>query len=199
MPELHEIPTSEELLKLVGSGNADAWTRFFNAYKGPMQAYAESRLAPGFQHLVDEVVQEVFVTLARRMSEFKYESSKGRFRDYLAKCVRSKIADLIRECKKEAAMRQKISEQSLQAASSNQKSFSDALLAEAVRHVHQSGRIEAKTWDIYRENVVDGVPSAKVADKYGIAANAVYQIKSRVSKMVREEYERLKRMRPWNE
>ena len=192
MPELHEIPTSEELLKLVGSGNADAWTRFFNAYKGPMQVYAESRLAPGFQHLVDEVVQEVFVTLARRMSEFKYESSKGRFRDYLAKCVRSKIADRIRECKKEAAMRQKISELTLQAASSNQKSFSDALLAEAVRHVHQSGRIEAKTWDIYREN-------AKVAAKYGIAANAVYQIKSRVSKMVREEYERLKRMRPWNE
>ena len=89
--------------------------------------------------------------------------------------------------------------QDLQTASSNQKSFSDALLAEAVRHVHQSGRIEAKTWDIYRENVVDGVPSAKVADKYGIAANAVYQIKSRVSKMVREEYERLKRIRPWNE
>ena len=156
MPELHEIPTSEELLKLVGSGNADAWTRFFNAYKGPMQAYAKSRLAPGFQHLVDEVVQEVFVTLARRMSEFKYESSKGRFRDYLAKCVRSKIADRIRDCKQEAAKRQKIFELTLQAASRNRsptrflpKPYDTYTKADASRRRH--GTSTAKTsWTGFR-------------------------------------------------
>ena len=200
MPTLNKIPTSEELLRLVGADNANAWTRFSETYRGPMLDYAVARLSAGQRHLAEEVVQDVFVTLARRMSDFKYESSKGRFRDYLAMCIRNKIADYMSAGKREAEMKQKLAASLAEESSSgNSRSFADSLLADAVRRIRESGRLERTTWNIYHENVVDGVPSAELSSKYGIKANAVHQIKSRVSKMIREEYERLKQMRPWNE
>lgn len=199
MPLLNQTPTSEELLKLVGAGNANAWTSFYNSYKDPMIAYARSRLPSGKRQLAEEVVQDVFVALARRMSDFKYESSQGRFRDYLATCIRNKVMDRLMAEQREAEGKKELAERLLDEAAKRHSAFADTLLAEAVRRVRESGRLERATWDVYRENVVEGVPAAKVAAQHGIEANAVYQIKSRVSAMVRDEYDRLNKLRPWHE
>jgi len=199
MPLLNQTPTSEELLKLVGAGNANAWTSFYNSYKDPMIAYARSRLPSGKRQLAEEVVQDVFVALARRMSDFKYESSQGRFRDYLATCIRNRIMDRLKAEQRETEDKKELAERLMEKSPKRSCAFADSLLAEAVKRVRESGRLEQATWDVYRENVVDGLPAAEVAAQHGIEANAVYQIKNRVSKMVRDEYNRLNQLRPWHE
>jgi len=199
MALLHQKITSEELLRLVGAGNADSWSVFYETYCNPMLAYARSRLPSGKRQLAEDVVQDVFVALARRMSDFRYESSQGRFRDYLATCIRNKVLDRLMAEQREAEGKKELAERLLDDAAKRHSAFADSLLAEAVKRIRESGRLEQATWDIYRKNVVEGVPAADVAAQHGIEANAVYQIKNRVSRMVREEYKRLNKLRPWHE
>ena len=194
---LNKIPTSEELLRLVGTRNEDAWTRFVAVYRDAMLKLAKFLLgdvAPS--DAAEEVVQKVLLSMVRRMRTFKYESSKGRFRDYLTTTVRNAATEYLRRQASEQKRRKEYLAE-VRDAPRGEEVFKDAVLSAALRKVRAEGQVEDRTWRIYEEYVRDGRSSKDVAARHRVTVNSVYQIKNRISALIRDEYNRLKVLRPW--
>ena len=194
---LNKIPTSEELLRLVGARSEDAWTRFVAVYQDAMLKLAKFLLGDAApSDAAEEVVQTVLLSMVRRMSTFKYESSKGRFRDYLATTVRNAATEYLRRQTSEQERRKKYLAE-IRDLPHGEEVFKDALLSAALRKVCTEGQVEDRTWRIYEEYVRDGRSAKDVAARYRVTVNSVYQIKNRISALIRDEYNRLKVLRPW--
>ncbi len=90
--QAHTTKTSATLLREVrDGGNAEAWTQFESRYREMLVRFCCSR---GVQHADSEdIVQIVFSKLLSGLKNFEYDPTKGRFRDYLFRCVRSALSD----------------------------------------------------------------------------------------------------------
>ena len=195
--QLNKIPTSEELLRLVGARNEDAWTRFVAVYQDAMLKLAKFLLGDAApSDAAEEVVQTVLLSMVRRMRTFKYESAKGRFRDYLATTVRNAATEYLRRQASEQKWRKEYFAE-VRDAPRGEVVFKDALLSAALRKVRAEGQVEERTWRIYEEYVRDGRSAKDVAARHRVTVNSVYQIKNRISTLIRDEYNRLKVLRPW--
>ncbi len=84
--------TRGTLLQRVRQGaDADAWRELDAAYREMLLRFCRSR---GLQHAdAEDVIQMVFSRLINGLRQFEYDRTRGRFRDYLFRCVRSAIAD----------------------------------------------------------------------------------------------------------
>src|SRR5262245_33077190 len=68
-----------------------AWLEFDAAYREMLLRFCRSR---GLQHAdAEDVIQLVFVRLTGGLIRFRYDPARGRFRDYLFRCVRSALSD----------------------------------------------------------------------------------------------------------
>lgn len=196
---LNKIPTSEELLRLVGTQNECAWTQFVAVYRGALLSFAAYLLGKGApSDAAEDIVQEVLRAIVRRMTSFKYESSKGRFRDYLATMVRNEVIEYRKRQTREQENKAEYLEEAKNAPH-GEKVFKDALLGAALRKVRADGQVEDRTWRIYEEYVRDGEDAKVVAERHQVTVNSVYQIKNRISTLIRDEYNRLKAVRPWTD
>lgn len=78
------------LLRLRDPRDQRAWMEFDTAYSDLVIRYARRR---GLQFAdAEEIRQSVMLKLARSLQGFEYDSEKGRFRNYLGRCVRNEIA-----------------------------------------------------------------------------------------------------------
>lgn len=87
--------TRGTLLQRVRQGaDAEAWQELDGAYREMLLRFCRSR---GLQHAdAEDVIQMVFARLINGLRGFEYDRTRGRFRDYLFRCVRSAIADWAR-------------------------------------------------------------------------------------------------------
>lgn len=80
------------LVNLRDSRDGEAWTQFETTYRSMLVRVCRSR---GFQHAdAEDAVQLVFTKLVTGLRRFEYDPGKGRFRDYLYRCLRSAMADM---------------------------------------------------------------------------------------------------------
>lgn len=85
--------TRQTLLGRVRDGNDDAasWRELDTMYREMLMRFCRAR---GLQHAdAEDVIQQVFARLLHGLKAFEYDRAKGRFRDYLYRCVRNAIAD----------------------------------------------------------------------------------------------------------
>jgi RNA polymerase sigma factor (sigma-70 family) len=79
------------LLEVRDSGNAAAWAQFETRYREMLVRFCRSL---GVQHAdCEDITQAVFAKLLAGLHGFEYDPAKGRFRDYLFRCVRSALVD----------------------------------------------------------------------------------------------------------
>lgn len=84
-------PTRSSLLsRLRDTSDAASWREFEGQYRDLVIGFCRAR---GVQFAdAEDVAQVVFASLARSLPGFVYSRDRGRFRDYLFRCVRRAIA-----------------------------------------------------------------------------------------------------------
>lgn len=86
----HEATQPSLLLRLRNPEDEDAWREFSAKYRDLVIGYCRRR---GVQPAdCDDILQMVWMNLAKGLRSFEYDPTLGRFRDYLRRVVRSAIA-----------------------------------------------------------------------------------------------------------
>jgi RNA polymerase sigma-70 factor (ECF subfamily) len=182
---------STALLVGLKAQQPDAWRRLVTLYGPVVYGWCKRQgLQPSD---AEDLVQEVFRTVLRRIGDFRRDRPGDTFRGWLWTITRFKIGDYIRRAAanpraaggSEARLR-------LEQLPNEEWLSSDAATpGEGSLYRRALDRIRAEfepaTWDAFWRVVAEGRRPADVAAELGLSLNAVYLAKSRVLRRLREE------------
>ena len=197
------LPTRQSLLsRLRDCGNDVGWREFFETYWRLI--YNVARKSGLADAEAQDVVQNTFIYLTRKMPKFRYDPARGSFKSWLRVITRSRIsvqrrqADpglLIREPwtdgEGELALEQ-IPDPSGDALDEVwQREWEENLLETALRRVRT--KVSAQHLLIFRLATLNGLPLTQVAKKLGVSVPQVYLARHRVGKVFKAEVAQLRR------
>ncbi len=178
---------STSLLVRVKLQQPEAWEQLATLY-GPL-VYHWCLQTQIQQADAEDVLQEVFRTVAAKVGEFRRETEDDTFRGWLWSITRNKIGDQLRRLGRSPnALGGMEGEEQLKRLQAKKEPSSFQLgtffrdLLDSVR-----GEFREQTWDVFWSVVLEGQNPAVVADRYGMTVNAVYLAKSRVLRRLRQE------------
>jgi RNA polymerase sigma-70 factor, ECF subfamily len=184
-----EIPTaSTTLLHQVRAMDSAGWSRLVEIFSPVV--YTWSRRAGVRESETPDVVQEVFVTIAKNVSQFRRELEQGSFRSWLATITRTRIVDHFRKNRVQYAptggtdamqlLEQLPSELETSITSHSAQSL---MIQQAIRTIQ--AEFEERTWQAFWQTTVDGKSPSDVAKELDMGLTSVYQAKSRVLRRLR--------------
>ena len=183
----NETTRSSVIQAVADTENEAAWNRLFDLYAGFVYSIARSK---GLNDAdADDVVQMVFVDLARNMPTFKYDREKGRFRSYLAGLVHWRVMDRLKAGKRDAELKESFLEEAMASATAEDEGFAErewqaAALEEALRRIKPGVRPEH--YAAFVASTVEGQDTETVMRLYGLSRDNLYQIRKRLTARLRE-------------
>jgi RNA polymerase sigma-70 factor (ECF subfamily) len=198
------LPTRRSLLsRLHDWQDHDGWREFFDTYWRVI--YRVTRQAGLDDATAQDVVQNTFIYLARRMPKFRYDPARGSFKSWLRRVTRSRISVFWRRAN---AQEPRLPELPLEEDDGAvwesvpdpagdvldeiwQREWEDNLLKAALRRI--GPKVSAQQLMIFQLAALGEVPLKQVARKLDISLMQVYLARHRVGKLFRAEVARLRR------
>lgn len=192
--------TSLSLLESVIRHGPGAWERFCAVY-GPM-VYRWCR-NKGLQPCdVENVVQQVFITLIRNLVRFRKERPTDGFRRWLWTVTHHKLVDYSRSQSRQLAgtgggshlhWLQQLAEPSELTNDDGIGEGSECNLGDVVRGALSlvRTRTASTTWDAFWLTTIENRKAEEVAHELGLSVESVYQAKSRILSRIRKEIDRI--------
>jgi len=189
-----EITTRVTLLaRLRDSGDAEAWARFESTYREMLVGYCRRR---GVQSCdADDIVQAVFIRLIAGLRRFEYDPRKGRFRDYLYRCVASALVDWRRRQPREQPVGP-IDEAELAAAAEGEppeceREWEQEWVSHHLRLAATALRrsVDSRSFEIL-EATIAGRQMDEVARSMGMTEEAAYKSRQRLRARLEEQIRR---------
>lgn len=182
------------MLERVKANDPRAWERLVALYNPVFyHCCRQDGLAP---EDAEDVVQEIFIAVARHLAGFRRDRPGDSFRSWLWTIMRSKIADHFRRRRDNPKARGGTTAQRaigdfpdpLQAsASGTDASTANRILSRRALELVQAD-FEKRTWQMFWRMVVDNLSAAHVAAEFGVTIHAVYKARSRVLAKLREQF-----------
>jgi len=179
------------LSRLRDPADAAAWQEFDEAYRDLIRRYcARSGLQAAD---TEDVCQIVLLALARALPGFRFDRSRGRFRDYLGRVVRNAIHQHRARPRGVAKSLEECVEHALAAPSDAaveqawEEEWSHHHLRRAMRAVRAS--VKPESLAVF-ERLLGGESIESVAAACGMTTDAVHKVKQRVGERLRVEVER---------
>lgn len=175
--------TRESLLVRIRGGDEVAWEEFHARYR-PLIAWAVGRAGLTGAD-VDDAAQDVMLELFRGQLTFRYDRTRGRFRDYLFVVARRAAARV----RAKAARREVTAAELPEPAADDgfraawEAEWQRAVLREALDVVR--GEVEARTFRAFELYELGGRDVAAVAAELGVSVATVYQARTRVVRRLR--------------
>jgi RNA polymerase sigma-70 factor (ECF subfamily) len=198
------LPTRVSLLQRLRSWeDQTSWREFFNVYWRLI--YGVARKAGLSDDEAQEVVQETLIAVAKHIPTFQYNPALGSFKAWLLNMTRWRIIAQFRK-------RQPVAEHHLPAEGSSARTatveaipdpngqtfgavwdveWEANLLEAAMDNVKR--RLDPEKYQIFDFYVNKQWPPEKVAERFGVSTSQVYQIKHRVTEVIKEEVQRLEK------
>ncbi len=180
----HDATTRSSVLKAVANTeDAVAWGRFFDLYAGFVFSIARSKGLSAED--ADDVVQNVFIDLSRKMPSFTYDRTKGHFRSYLLELVNWRIIDKLKSGKRETELKESFSESEKtnprggNDAAVIERIWQSAALNEALRRLEPD--VNPDHFAAFVESTVEGIDTETVMKLHGITRDNLYQIRARLT------------------
>lgn len=185
--------TSTDLLRNVEASNPEAWNRFAELYTPLIYRWArKTALQPAD---AEDVTQEVFRVIARRLPDYQKSRGKGgSFRGWMWGITRNVILRHLERHRKRdvptggsTAHRRLIEVPELQSSDAppTDPRGDKTLLMRIVRAIRND--FEESTWQSFWRTTIEGQSASDVGRDLGMTAAAVRQAKYRVLSRLREE------------
>ena len=190
--------TSETLLRdLAARPDSPRAEEFARLYEPVLRRYvAASRIghAPIQPADRDDLVQEVFLAVRSALPGFRYVPGRSSFRAYLRRAVRNAVLRLQR---RPAPVPPALADArpAEPSADADESETQLRIWTLALARVFRSGRFSPNTQAVFRRVALDGESPATVGREFKLKPNAVYQIRNRILRAVREELDRFGRGR----
>jgi RNA polymerase sigma-70 factor (ECF subfamily) len=201
------IPTRATLIRRLKDWQDQAsWQDFFNIYWKLIYGVAVKGGLTNAE--AEDVVQQTMIAVARHMPGFKYDPALGTFKTWLLNMTRWRIADQLRQ-RQPRIVRQDFPAPQDDGENEMACKFADAqhvvpdleklwdeewgknLLAAAIANARR--RVDPRQYQIFDFYMNKEWPPERVAKAFGISINQVYLAKHRVTELIKEEVERLKK------
>ena len=197
------LPTRKSLLsRLKNSDDSTSWQDFFDIYSKLIYGVA---MKTGLSDAeAKDVLQETVISVARNIKDFKYDPARS-FKAWLLQATRWKINDQFR---KRLPVAKGPSLSSNQTAGTNTVdripsptgyNLDAKWDTEWRAHMQETAlarvrsKANAKHYQIFDAHVIKNWPVDKVTATLGVSQDQVYQIKKRITDLLRKEVARLER------
>jgi RNA polymerase sigma-70 factor (ECF subfamily) len=181
--------TSASLLeRLRTAPDRDDWSRFVNLYT-PLLFYW-ARRAGLVQEDAEDLVQDVFAVLLRKLPEFRYDAGRS-FRSWLCTITLNKWRDRQRRVAHAPATSQ-LPASGIAASEPEDLSefeYRQQLVGRAMELIEPE--FQPTSWQAFWQTAVAGRPPAEVATELGLSRNAVYVARCRILERLRCELDGL--------
>jgi RNA polymerase sigma-70 factor, ECF subfamily len=187
--------TSSSLLDRVRAQDRAAWTRLVALY-GPL-VYRWCRQDGLQSQDAEDVGQEVFAAVYRKVPELRRDRPRDTFRGWLRVIARNKVRDLVRHRRSDGQIGEGGTDAQLAllqvpaALENNLPPANDpsetAILAQRALELLRAEFTEEK-WQIFHRVVALGQSPGEVAADLGVSVNTVYLTKSRCLRRLRDEF-----------
>lgn len=177
----NETTRSSVLKAVADTENEAAWSRFFNLYAGFVFSIARSK---GLKDAdADDVVQNVFMDLARMMPTFTYDRAKGKFRSYLIALVHWRIKDRLRLAQRDKKFTERYGKEVANMPPADrdfaEREWRAAAREEALRRIKSEVRPEH--YAAFYASAVEGQDTETVMRLYNLSRDNLYQIRKRLT------------------
>jgi RNA polymerase sigma-70 factor (ECF subfamily) len=189
------------LSRLRNLDDQESWRTFFDLYWRLLYNVARKS---GLDDIgAQEIVQETVIAVARQMPEFRYDPTRGTFRQWLLRITRRRIVDHLRRVYRQPP-RAEVTPESLDendeyaAAVTDQRSAIDAAWDQewekstfdaALAQVRAA--INPRHFQVFDYCVLKEWPASKVAATLGLNAAQVYLAKHRVAQAMKRAVRRI--------
>jgi RNA polymerase sigma factor (sigma-70 family) len=174
-------PTRSSLLsRLRDPADQAAWREFEDRYRDLIVRFCRSR---GLQLAdAEDVAQAVLTNLVSAMPRFTYDRQKGRFRDYLFRCVRSVLSR-----RPDRAPAQLLPDEADRAAPADAQAWEHEWMSHHYRRAVESLRaaLDAQSLSVFDRSLA-GLTPAQIAAEFGMGVEAVYKARQRVRARVEQ-------------
>lgn len=188
--------TSKTLLRDLGAdARSPRWAEFVVRYRPMMESFLAARY-PSLAQESDDLVQETLLALLRALPDYRYvPDEQGSFHNYLTGILRNKAASLLRRRAAESGRDARAaaeppppppSRADEEAAARDEEAWRDAVLQIALRQLLADESVQERTKQVFVRVAVEGEDPAAVAAAFGVDRNAVDQMKSRMTRRLRE-------------
>jgi len=200
------LPTRHTLLsRLRDCQDQAGWREFFDTYWRLI--YKVARNSGLTDAEAQDVVQNTFIYLVRRMPNFRYDRARGSFKSWLRVVTRSRIHVYWRGEKAHAKLRREPREgetddcaelAELQTDSAGdaldeiwQREWQANLLSQAFSRLRS--KVSSQQLLIFRLSTMGELPLTQIATKLGVSLAQIYLARHRVGKLFKAEVLRLRR------
>lgn len=183
----NETTRSSVLKAVADTSNEKAWKRLFDLYAGFVFSVARSKGLTVTDS--DDIVQNVFVDLARNLPQFNYDRTKGRFRSYLLGLVNWRVTDKLRAGKRDVDFKSQYGEDMKGAVAEDDGIFLEnewraAAMEEALRRIKDE--VNPDHFAAFVASTIEGQDTETVMNLYSITRDNLYQIRKRLTLKLKE-------------
>lgn len=191
-----QTTSSTFLDQMSNSPNKELWDQFYAFYAPVIHGFCARKCVPVDQ--CDDICQQVMIKLAKKLSDFKYDRSKGRFRGYIICITMNVIKDEQRKYAKQQEMLKSddmdlmLESIAPEGPSSIVGDIDDdewrmSILRAAAERVRNSSKATEQGWRIFESYVLEEQDAEDVAQSESVKVNTVYQTKKRMIERITEE------------
>jgi RNA polymerase sigma-70 factor (ECF subfamily) len=182
--------TSRSLLVRVGlAGDRDAWRHLEAVYGSLLRRWLGRNSMPVQD--VEDVSQNVFVVVVRRIPEFVHNGRKGAFRTWLRQILGMELRKFHHNCLAARKMSyfeptelDQYENPNTELSREWDRVFDAHVLSVASTMVRSE--VEASSWRAFELNALENRPTAEVASALGMSENAVRLARSRILRRLRD-------------
>ena len=173
--------TDYDILNGAKTGDEIAWERFYNFYAPLIRLHGQDC---GLKNEnLEDLVQDVMVTLSIQMPGFVYDRGKGRFRDYLRRIIHARACDILRKIYRQERIPYEEQDEAAQT-DLFEEEWREHILARGMEKLKE--KISLRHYQIFYLLDIRNYKVKTLAELYKVPPISIYSIRNRVEAKLRE-------------